>query len=642
MADPVLAEASPQVVIGIAGHVDHGKTALVQALTGQAGDRLPEERRRGMTIELGFAFRPGPGVDLAFIDCPGHERFLHHTLAGAGALDGCLLVVSAVEGPAAQTAEHLDVLRLLALPWGRVVLTKVDAADADTLAITAARVAALTAGTVFAEAPPLAVSAQRGDGMAELIAWLTAQAVVRGPRPASAAPRLAIDRVFTVAGHGTVVTGTLRSGTLAVGDAVVAYPGGPARVRGLQVAHRAVARARAGQRTAVNLVGLEREAISRGAWLAPEGALVPTTLADVQIDALAIGIAHRQRVEVYHGTARVEARVHLLRGERLAAGSAEAQLRLDAPLCLRLGDRVVLRRASPAAILGGATVRDLLPPRHRRDDQATARYFAAAASGGSGHLVAWLAARGTAAATQDDLDRWAGGAGLADAALAAAAATIVVRGGGRQRRWWADEAWRAAGDAVCARLAQRRTAERLWFAVEELRSPAWRGVGDDQLADRVAALVQEGRLVARDRRVTLPDAAPPWPRVLREPARRLLARYAAAGLKPPYDHPLCAELGDQALHLRALAQLRERGFVVQIDDKTHCDRAAVDRLVAAVVAQRRAGVRVDLVALKAAHGLTRKHAFPLIAWLERQAILPGVHGEALADDLGAPPLGDPP
>lgn len=639
------ATAAPQVVIGVAGHVDHGKTSLVQALTGAAGDRLPEERRRGMTIELGFAFRHSAELDLAFIDCPGHERFLHHTLAGAGALDGCLLVISAVEGPCAQTVEHLDVLRLLGLPWGRVVLTKADLADADTLAATAARVAALVADTPFAAEPPVAVSAQRGDGIDTLATWLNTRAQAAGARAADGPARLAIDRVFTVAGHGSVVTGTLRSGVLTVGDAVACFPGGEARIRGLQVAHRAVTQARAGQRTAVNLVGIDREQLTRGAWIAAPRGLQPVRLVDVRIDALACGVSHRQRVEVYHGTARVQARVHLLQGDRAADARCDAQLRLETPLYLLPGDRVVLRRASPAAILGGATILDLLPPRHRRDTPACAAYIDAAAQGGAVHLLAWLDARGCAAASADDLTAWSGRPDGAAAAITAAGDAVVVRGTGRARRWWSRAAWDAAGEACVERLSQRRTFDRLWFRPEDLRNPLWRGVADEALTDRVAALVASGQLLARDDRVTLPQQVPPWPRVLRDPARRLLARYAACGLKPPYDHPLCSELGDQALHLRALAQLRERGFVMQIDDKTHVHRAAADALVYSVVAARRSGTRIDMAGLKAAHDLTRKHAFPLISWLERCHVLPAAGAGAaggLREDLGPPPLGEVP
>jgi len=340
------------LTVGTAGHVDHGKTWLVRALTGKDTDRLPEERRRGISIDLGYApLDLGEGRRLSLVDVPGHERFVRTMVAGATGIDLFLLVVDAGEGARPQTHEHLAVLRLLGLERGVVAVTKADAVDAETLELALAE-----ARELVPAAEAVAVSAKTGAGLDELrtaLARVAGDLVAQSNYPPSAPARLYVDRVFTLRGIGTVATGTLWSGSIGVGDSLVAEPGGrPVRVRSVQVHDEAVERAEAGQRVAVALTGVERSELRRGDALVTPGALRPSYRLDVVVEELA-PIADGARLQVHHGTAAVPARV--VRAGRFA------QLRLAVPVVAARDDRVVLRAGTT---IGGGRVIDPTPPRH--------------------------------------------------------------------------------------------------------------------------------------------------------------------------------------------------------------------------------------------------------------------------------------
>jgi selenocysteine-specific elongation factor len=337
--------------LGTAGHVDHGKTWLVRALTGKDTDRLAEEKARGISIELGYAPLELPdGRTLSLIDVPGHERFVRTMVAGAAGIDLFLLVIDAAEGARPQTHEHLAILKLLRIQQGVVAVTKADAVDATTLE----RAVAEAHGLV-PEAGVVPVSATTGLGLDELRRELAiAAARVVRERPLSEAARLFVDRVFTLRGIGTVATGTLWSGTVRAGDQLRVEPAAlPARIRSVHVHDRAVERAEAGQRVAVNLPGLDRDALRRGDALVDPGAYAPSYRLDVLLDELE-PIGHGRRLLVYHGTAEIPARV-------IRAGDSFAQLRLAAPAVAARGDRFVLRTHTT---VGGGRVLDPAPPRH--------------------------------------------------------------------------------------------------------------------------------------------------------------------------------------------------------------------------------------------------------------------------------------
>ncbi len=361
-----------QLVLGTAGHIDHGKTTLIKALTGIDTDRLKEEKARGITIELGFAHLDLPsGQRLGIVDVPGHEKFVKNMVAGAAGIDLVALVIAADEGVMPQTREHLDICKLLDVRTGLVVLTKVDMVDEEWLELVSEDVREYLQGTFLKDAPIIPVSGVAGTGLDELLAALDAMAAGLDERPAHGPFRLPVDRVFSMKGFGTVITGTAIAGTVEVGQEVQLYPGGDkARVRGLQVHNADVQTARRGQRTAMNLQGLEKAAINRGDVVATPGSLTPSLWLDLHCSALsdmARPLKHRAPVRFHSGTAEIMGRVLLLdRDELLPGDSAACQIRLEQPASVMARDRFVLRSYSPVDTIAGGLVLHPSPGRHKR------------------------------------------------------------------------------------------------------------------------------------------------------------------------------------------------------------------------------------------------------------------------------------
>src|SRR5579863_209947 len=373
-------EAIKHVIVGTAGHIDHGKSSLVEALTGTNPDRLEEEKRRGITLDLGFAFLELDGVRLGLVDVPGHERFVRNMLAGAGGIDLVLLVIAAGEGIKPQTREHFEICRLLGIPRGIVAITKSDLVDSDSLGLVRLEIEEFVRGSFLEGAPIIPVSARSGAGLDELKDALRRAAQAVAVKDATQNFRLPIDRSFAMKGFGTVVTGTLISGAVKLEDEVELYPARKRlRVRGLHSGGKQIERAVAGQRTAVNLAGIEHEEITRGMVLAPPGLFEATERADARVTLLgsAPPLKNRARVHFHQGTAEAIAEVTLLHesGELAAGGAAFAQLRPEKPLLLLPGDRFILRRFSPVVTIGGGTVLDARAPRHKRKEAAVAPFL---------------------------------------------------------------------------------------------------------------------------------------------------------------------------------------------------------------------------------------------------------------------------
>ena len=364
------------VIIGTAGHVDHGKTVLVKALTGTDTDRLAEEKRRGITIEPGFARLDWPdGTQAGIVDVPGHEKFIKNMLAGAGGIDLAMLVIAADEGVMPQTVEHLDILSLLGVQGGLVVLTKAELVDDDWLEFVRRQALELTEGTFLEGAPILSVSAVTGQGIPELRDALYRLVQEAREKSALAPFRLPIDRVFSVDGFGTVVTGTLTEGAVRVGDAVELVPSGlQSRVRTLQVHGESVDAAYAGQRAALNLTNLQKSEIRRGDAAVRPGSARPSRMLDVRLRCLESAkrtVLNGSQVHLYHGTSVHLAKAVLLDRDELRPGeSCLAQLRLTEPMAVKQGDRFVIRFYSPVETIGGGTVLDPRPLRHKRHDLA--------------------------------------------------------------------------------------------------------------------------------------------------------------------------------------------------------------------------------------------------------------------------------
>ncbi|MES2365034.1 MAG: selenocysteine-specific translation elongation factor [Pseudomonadota bacterium] len=362
------------MIIGSAGHIDHGKTALVKALTGIDADRLKEEKARGITIDLGYAYTPLPNGDvLGFVDVPGHEKFIHNMLAGAIGIDFVLLVVAADDGPMPQTREHLHILDLLGLKRGVVALTKIDRVSESRLAEAKAEISALLTGTNLEDFDIYPVSALMGNGIAELRERLETEAQAQQRRLASGHFRLAVDRCFTLSGIGTVVTGTVFSGSVTVGDKLILSPANiPVRVRSIHAQDRPAEIGLAGQRCALNLVGsgFDKEAVTRGDWVLAEPLHVPVTRLDARLRVLMSEdkpLRHWTPVHIHLGTVDIIGRISVLEGDGIAPGAdALVQLVLDKPIGALHGDHFIVRDQSATRTLGGGLVLDIFPPARGR------------------------------------------------------------------------------------------------------------------------------------------------------------------------------------------------------------------------------------------------------------------------------------
>ncbi|OGQ94169.1 MAG: selenocysteine-specific translation elongation factor [Deltaproteobacteria bacterium RIFOXYD12_FULL_57_12] len=382
-----------EIILGTAGHVDHGKTSLVKALTGIDTDRLKEEKERGITIELGFAFLDLPcGHRLGIIDVPGHEKFVRNMVAGAAGLDLVAFIVAADEGIMPQTREHFEICRLLGIKRGIIIITKKDMVDPDWLELVQEETREFLADSFLAEAPMIAVSSITGEGIEEVRTVL--DGLVKGSEfiEAHGPFRMPVDRVFTMKGFGAVVTGTSISGRIKAGEPVMIYPRKlPAKIRGIQVHGREVGEVEAGHRTAINLHGVEKEMIERGDLVASPDCLQPSLLLDVDFLYLAANkknLKNRARVRVHLGTAEILARIVLLDAEELAPGaSANVQLRLEKTLAVWPGDRFVVRSYSPVTTIGGGGVLNAAPRRRRRFRPETARIFELYRTGASEELA---------------------------------------------------------------------------------------------------------------------------------------------------------------------------------------------------------------------------------------------------------------
>lgn len=630
-----MATEGKHVIIGTAGHVDHGKTTLIRALTGTDTDRLQEEKARGMTIDLGFAHLglpdPGGGAPVAagIVDVPGHERFVKNMLAGAGGVDVALVVVAADEGPMPQTREHLDILALLGVAHGVVALTKTDLADDDLRELAAEETRAALAGTPLAGAPLVPVSAETGEGMADLVAALAAAAAAVPPRPVEGVPfRLPVDRVFSLPGVGTVVTGTLVAGRLAPGDAVVVQPQNlHTRARTLQTHNQRTPEATAGMRVAVNLPGVEVTQIERGAVLAPPGALAATQLFDARLSLLPGAprpLPHRARVRLHLGTGEVLARLLLLEGTALAPGAREApvQLLCETPAAPARGERFVLRTYSPQRVVGGGIVVDPSPARrYRRGDRSALALFDARATGEAADAVyAALAAR-HADQTPGEV---AAAAGLDEAAALAALADLAAEGRAvalPDRRWLSDVAAARLRETARRTLAAYHRQNPLRRAMPEggLRAPLAKAAVVRDMGALLAWLEAEGVLVAEGATgVRLPEHDVSIPPGWQKAADAVLDAYRVGGLTPPAPDDLQRNYPRDVPIRTILNILAEQGQVVRVAEDLFFHAEAMGSVKETI--RRLAGTPpgVTVATLRDATGSSRKFILPLLEYLDAQ------------------------
>jgi selenocysteine-specific elongation factor len=609
------------VIVGTAGHIDHGKTSLVRALTGVDTDRLKEEKERGISIDLGFAPLTTPaGRRVGIVDVPGHERFVRNMLAGVGGIDAVLLVVAADEGVMPQTREHFAIVKLLEVPRGLVVLTKSDLVDDPAwLDAVEADVRALTSGSFLEDAPVLRVSSTTGAGVPELLTALDGVLAAAGERAGGDAARLPIDRVFTVEGFGTVVTGTLWRGRIAAGDTVVIEPAGlSARVRNVQVHGATVDAASAGQRTAVALHGLSRDQLSRGDWVQAPGTLAPSTLVSARIDLLPDmpkPLLSRTRVRVHLGAGEALARVVLLEGESLEPGaSALAQLRLESPLVAARGDRFVLRSYSPMRTLGGGSVLEPLAEKRKR---GVVEGLDVEESGSEGErLLLALRASGMTPMSLTELAKTVETSSL-DALVAAGDALRLPDG-----RVLARDGFDAARERIRDEFAVYAKAYPLRWgpARAELKARVARALEGPVFELALASLLDEGIAVrSGDRVAEAPGRALVGKHA--EAAARLRTALEGAGMTPPEIAlvlPMLRLLPGEATEL--LGRLLADGDLVRIDADFVWTRAAWDKAVAFVRAHFARSPELSVADVKEGLGLSRKWAVPLLEALDREKI----------------------
>ncbi len=616
------------IIVGTSGHIDHGKTSLVRALTGTDTDRWEEEKRRGITIDLGFAsLEVAPGLRLGFVDVPGHERFVKNMLAGVGGIDLVVLVVAADESVMPQTREHFEICRLLGIRHGVVALTKCDLVDEEILELVSLEVEEFLANSFLETAPMIPVSSATGEGLPELQRALAEGARLVEPRSNDGLLRLPVDRVFTMKGFGTVITGTLAHGRLGVDETVELQPGGHrARVRNLQVHGESVGTAYAGQRTAVNLTGTAKSALSRGMCALQPNRLAPTVQFDAELDLLSSAkpLKHGAPVHLHLGTAETVGRAYILgatgRGSAVAPGGrAYVQIRLANPVVAVSGDRFILRQFSPLTTIAGGTVLHPQALRHRRKERW--QPLLEAFSGGEPTAICQLLCAG----------RRYGVSGKELTALTARPEPVWLAAARESTSLQVlrdDPLW------ICSRSRVRAAKDRLTAALQRFHeaNPLVAGASVQAIRSRefgeapvffadllLQELAADGKVVLDGDLVRNADYQIRFQADERLARDRLVAEFEGAGLQVPFLREFVPTLPiDSARAQRILTALLREGVLVRVSHELVFHSTAIDALKARLAALR--GKRIDVGEFKALADVSRKYAIPLLEHFDRQKV----------------------
>ena len=598
-------------VVGTAGHIDHGKSTLIHALTGIDPDRLEEEKRRGMTIDLGFAYLTLPsGRLVGIVDVPGHARFIRNMLAGVHGLDAVLLVVAADEGVMPQTVEHLDIVDLLDIRRGLALVTKVDLVEPDWLELVTAELSEALSKTSLKGAEILPVSAVTGQGLDQVKQQLDTLLAGTPARQDRRRPRLPIDRVFTISGFGTVVTGTLVDGSLKVGEEVELEPSGRrVRIRGLQQHNRRVETAEPGSRVAANLVGVEKEDLHRGEVLARIGTVTATRRVDVSVRVLGDSprpLRHGSQVLLHTGTAEVSARAIVLAADEIEPGaSGWVQLYLARPVAVAAGDRFVLRLPTPSTTIAGGTFTDVNPRRHpRRDDRV------------------WesLERRAAGEVLQEELRKYPRGITVQALLKATLAEGAEVSGLDARRagQWlFAPDAWEAITTRAGRVLEEYHSAHPLRAGMprEELKSRL--GLPPAAFGAVLAELAKDGTLADRGGEVALPLHRVEIDSAAGGPAGKLLDLLGAQPFAPPSLAEAMREAGASAEVTRALVR---NGDLVKMSEEVAFTRAAYEAALALVREMVARDGSVTVATLRDRMGASRRPVLALLEYLDAQRI----------------------
>lgn len=605
-------------VIGTAGHVDHGKSTLVEALTGMNPDRLKEEREREMTIELGFAWLTLPnGESVSIVDVPGHEDFIRHMVAGVGGIDLAMVVIAADESVMPQTREHLHILELLQVPRGIVVLTKSDLVEeADWLELVQVEISETLTGTRLEGAPIIPVAARYGQGIPHLIEVLTETLAESTPRPDIGKPRLAVDRVFSMAGFGTVVTGTLLDGTLRVGDEITILPEGRmGRIRGLQTHRSKVEVATPGRRLAVNVVGWEVNEIRRGDMLCHPHTYTPSHLIDVALTLLPDAprpLRHNQVVEFFSGAAQRSAHLRLIGTDELAVGmDGFAQLRLDVPMAVARGDRFIIRQPSPSLTLGGGRILDGTPrKRWRRFHADTLERFRLLVEGSP---VEWVAQQ--VATLEPTTEK----ALLSLLPLPPAVATEALTAAIQEKRVRLLEegtllsaaGWTRRQELLLKEIAAYQRAYPLRLGLPREEVPSKVGLKPKSGNAFLTALAAEGIITVGDTWVSLVGWEVQLTKAQQKAMDTLLDQFAAAPFAPPGMAETVAAIGEELLYY-----VLARGELVRIAPDVLLGRTAYEAMVQGVYDLYAEMGDITAGALRDKFNTSRKYAIALLEHLD--------------------------
>ena len=605
-------------VLGTAGHIDHGKSALIQALTGIDPDRLREEKERGMTIDLGFAWLKLPsGREVSIVDVPGHERFIKNMLAGVGGIDLALLVVAADEGVMPQTREHLAILDLLRVDRGVVVVTKKDLVDEELLELVVMEVKEVIADTALAQASIVTASAVTGEGLAELLEVIDGLLDSTRPRQDIGKPRLPIDRVFTMTGFGTVVTGTLIDGQLSVGQEVEIVPSGlKGRLRGLQTHRTKVETASPGRRVAANVSGLATAQLERGQVLTVPGWLVPTRAVDVRISMLADAghpLRHNTNITFHSHAAEVEARIRLLDREELKPGdSGWAQLALAGPVAAVKGDLFIIRSSSDT--LGGGEIVDAYPRRHRRFHTGTIEGLTVRQQGSAEDVLLAVVESREPVAKGELLRRSNLPAAEAEAAIAVLASEnrlVVLGDRGPQALMFSATGWSRLVDKVKLAVGEhhRRFPLRRGLPKEELRSKL--GIPAKSFPGTLQQLVRDGVLVEEGKSVRLSTH-----QIQLSPAQKAAVEgYLRSLSQNPFSPSSEAEIDSELLDL-----LVDERRVVKVAGNVVFTARAYDEMLERITGHIKAQGKITVAEVRDMFQTSRKYALGMMEHLDEQKI----------------------
>jgi len=616
------------IIIGTAGHIDHGKTALVKALTGIDADRLAEEKRRGITIDLGFAHMSLPVADgdtlqIGFVDVPGHERFVRNMLAGVGGIDLVLLIIAADESIKPQTREHFDILQLIGVQRGITVLTKSDTVDAETLDVVRLEVEEFLRGTFLQHAPIVPVSSLTGVGLDDLKRAITVAAAEISPRDSRALARLPIDRVFTMKGFGTVVTGTLISGTIRKEEEMEVFPSGRrVRVRGVQVHGKQADAAVAGQRTALNLAGASTEDLARGMMLVPPDTFAATRRADVRLTLLASAprpLRSRSRVHFHSYTMETVTELVLHNSKELAPGSeAFARVKLPAAALLMPGDRFIIRQFSPVITIGGGTVLDAAPtPRQ----PGLADFLQLLSAGDRALVLERRIQRRDRAGIS--LAQLVAETGWRRESIQAALAPALSR---KQAHRVDDTlidgvALTALQVLILAAVAafHKKNSLSPGMAKEELREHG--KASPEVFALAIEQLAGERKIEIAGDIVRLPGHGVMMKDEEAESKKKIEDAFAVAGLKVPALQEVLASLKiDKARAQKLVTLLLREKSLIKISDDLVFHRTALDQLRRQIATHKGKSPSIDVAAFKDMTGVSRKYAIPLLEYLDRERV----------------------